>query len=314
MAKQFYERNKIGGDLTRDQVEELQQFGALEWEPRDIAIYFGFDIDQFTAEYNDPDSEIAFVIKRGHLQALATINKAVLRNAEAGDLPSVNQLDKIRREKAFKTSKLDIFGTFDDEKAFRRVYEYIADGRTSDLSANERLFLDLLTIINSFDRQFGKRATIKFLTQQLGFPYDRAVDYYNQADSLFYSNRNTTKDALRNKYAELLEDLAHAAKNTATTSKDYEAVSEIIAKAAKIRKLDDPDIQKLPADMYLRQVRVFSLTPEVLGLPAINRQEVNDQIQQLRIPEVEKSRLRREALIEDVNIIELLENGKSRED
>ncbi len=66
--------------------------------------------------------------------------------------------------------------------------------------------------------------------------------------------------------------------------------------------------------MYLRQVRVFSLTPEVLGLPAINRQEVNDQIQQLRIPEVEKSRLRREALIEDVNIIELLENGKSRED
>ncbi len=218
MAKQFYERNKIGGDLTRDQVEELQQFGALEWEPRDIAIYFGFDIDQFTAEYNDPDSEIAFVIKRGHLQALATINKAVLRNAEAGDLPSVNQLDKIRREKAFKTSKLDIFGTFDDEKAFRRVYEYIADGRTSDLSANERLFLDLLTIINSFDRQFGKRATIKFLTQQLGFPYDRAVDYYNQADSLFYSNRNTTKDALRNKYAELLEDLAHAAKNTATTS------------------------------------------------------------------------------------------------
>lgn len=309
----IHKRNTIGENLTRDQVEELQQFGALEWAPRDIAIYFGFDIEQFTAEYNDPDSIVTLAVNRGRLQALATINKAILTNAEAGDLPSVNHLEKIRREKAFKTSKLDIFGTFDDEKSFRRIYEYIAEGRTNDLSANERLFLDLLTIINSFDRQFGKRATIKFLTQQLGYSYDRAVDYYNQADGLFYSNRNTTKEALRNKYAELLEDLAHAAKNAATTPKDYEAVSEIVAKAAKIRKLDEPEIQKLPAEMYLRQVRVFSLTPEVLGLPSINRQEVSEQIQQLHIPEVEKNRLRREALIEDVNIIELLENGKSRE-
>ncbi len=313
MAEQLHERNIIGEKLTHDQIEELQQLGALEWTPRDIAVYFKFDIDQFTAEYNDPNSAVSFAIKRGQLQALATINKAILANAEAGDLPSVNHLEKIRRERAFKTSKLDIFGTFDNEKSFRRVYEYIAEGRANDLSTDERLFLDLLTIINSFDRQFGKRAAVKFLTQQLGFSYDRAVDYYNQADNLFYSNRNTTKDALRNKYAELLEDLAHAAKNAATTPKDYEAVSEIIAKAAKIRKLDEPEIQKLPAEMYLRQVRVFSLTPEVLGLPSINRQEVSDQIQQLHIPEMEKSRLRREALIEDVNIIELLENGKSRE-
>lgn len=313
MSGQLSEHDTIGANLTHDQIEELQQLGALEWTPSDIAVYFKFDIDQFTAEYNDPNSAVSFAIKRGQLQALATINKAILANAEAGDLPSANHLEKIRRERAFKTSKLDIFGTFDNEKSFRRVYEYIADGRANDLSADERLFLDLLTIVNSFDRQFGKRATIKFMTQQLNFSYDRAVDYYNQADNLFYSNRNTTKDALRNKYAELLEDLAHAAKNTATTPKDYEAVSEIIAKAAKIRKLDEPEIQKLPAEMYLRQVRVFSLTPEVLGLPSINRQEVSDQIQQLHIPEMEKSRLRREALIEDVNIIELLENGKSRE-
>lgn len=171
---------------------------------------------------------------------------------EAGDLPAINHLEKIRREKSFKTSKLDIFGTFDNEKAFRRVYEYMAEGRTNDLSNNEKLFLDLLSIINSIDRQVGKRAAIKFLTQQLGYSYDRAADYYNQADALFYSNRNTTKEALRNKYAELLEDLAHAAKNVATTPKDYEAVGEIISKAAKIRKLDEPEIQRLPPQMYMR--------------------------------------------------------------
>lgn len=306
-------RNKIGDELTREQIEELQQFGALEWEPRDIAIYFDFDIDQFTAEAKDPDSIISLVLARGRLQALATISKTMLDNAERGDIPSINQLEKIRREKSFQTSKLDIFGSFGDQKVFQRVYDYIAEGRTNELSNNERLFLDLLTIINSFDRQFGKRATIKFLTQQFGYTYDRALDYYNQADGLFYSNRNTTKEALRNKYAELLEDLAHAARNAAETPKDYEAVSEIVAKAAKIRKLDEPEIQKLPPQMYLRPFRVFSLTTDVLGLPTINRQEVTDQIQQLHIPEVEKRRLRREALIEDVDIIDLLEHGKSCE-
>lgn len=45
----------------------------------------------------------------------------------------------------------------------------------------------------------------------------------------------------------------------------------------------------------------------------MNRQEVNEQIQQLHIPEVEKRRLRQEALIEDVDIIEMFENGKACE-
>lgn len=59
------------------------------------------------------------------------------------------------------------------------------------------------------------------------------MDYYDQADQLFYSNRNTTKEALRNKYAEMLDNIAHAALAAAQTPKDYEAVSEIIAKARK---------------------------------------------------------------------------------
>lgn len=313
MANLSYKRNIIGDCLTTESVQELQRYGALEWNPRDIAISMGFDIDQFTAEYKDPDSIVSLAITRGRLQAQAVISTKVLDNAKLGDLPSILHLEKIRREKSFQTSKLDIFGGFDDQKSFDRVSEYVAAGRTAELSNNEKLFIDLLSIINSLDRQFGKRATIKLLTQQFGYSYDRAVDYYDQADQLFYSNRNTTKEAMRNKYAELLDNIAHAALLTAQTPKDYEAVSEIVAKAAKIRKLDEPEIQKLPAAMYLRPIRMFSLTPEVLNLPPVNRQEVNDQINHLRVPEAEKRRFRQEALIDDVDIIELFEHGKSCE-
>ncbi len=313
MGQLINDRDKIGDTLTPEDIAELQQFGVLEWDPRDIATYFGVDVDQFAAEYKDPDSRVSFAITRGRLMARATIDRKILANAEAGDIPSITQLDKIRREKSFKMSKLDIFGAFDDKKAFDRVCEYIASGRTGELSNPEKLFIDLLTIINSLDRQFGKRATIKFLTQQFDFPYDRAADYYNQADALFYSNRSTTKEALRQKYAELLEDLAHAARAAAETAKDYEAVSEIIARAAKIRKLDEADIQKLPPQMYLRPIRMFSLSTEVMGQPEINRQEVAAQIQQLAVPEAVKRRIGRDALVEDIDIIELLEHGKSPE-
>ena len=306
-------RNIIGDDLKPDQVRELQRFGALGWTPRDIAISMGLDIEQFSAEYKDPDSIVSLAITVGRLQAQAEVSTKVLENAKRGNLPSILHLEKIRREKNFQTSKLDIFGGFDDQKSFDRMAEYIAAGRTAELSNNEKSFIDLLSIINSLDRQFGKRATIKLLTQQFGYSYDRAVDYYDQADQLFYSNRNTTKEAMRNKYAEMLDNIAHAALAAAQTPKDYEAVSEIVAKAAKIRKLDEPEIQKLPAAMYLRPIRMFSLTPEVLNLPPVNRQEVSEQIQQMPIPQVEKRRLKQDALIEDVDIIEMLENGKSCE-
>ena len=63
----------------------------------------------------------------------------------------------------------------------------------------------------------------------------------------------------------------------------------------------------------MRPLRVFSLTTDVIGLPSVNRQEINDQIQQLDVPEATKGRLRRESLVEDVDIIEFLNYGKQSE-
>lgn len=305
--------NKIGDNLTHDQVADIQEFGALEWNPRDIAVALQLDIEQFVTEAADPDSIISLTLARGRLLALATVQKQVLTNAQAGDIPSVVQLDKIRREKSFRASKLDIFGAFDDKKAFDSIYKYIADGKSEELSNNEKLFLDLLTIINSFDRQFGKRATVKFLTQQLGYSYERAADYYNEADQLFYTNRNTTKEALRQKYAEMLDDLGHAARNAAQTPKDFDIAGDLFMKAAKIRKLEEPEVQVLPPAMYPRPFRIFSLEPEKVGLPPINRQEIGQQIDMLQLPEMDKQRFRRDALIEDVDFIDLLGYGKSNE-
>ncbi len=307
---QLFERNKIGGELTEHKLLELQKLGALHWAPQDIAIYFGFEVSQFKAEFNDVESIVYLNVNRGRLQTLASIDMKMIDSATAGDMQAANMVYKIHRDKSFKIAKLDIFGSFDDKKLFERIYAHIANGKSSDLSNNEKLYLDLLTLINSLDKQFGRRSTIKLLTSEnFKFTYAQAVDYYNQADSLFYSNRGTTKEALRNKYAEMLENLSIAATKVATSSKDFLASGELIKEAAKIRGLNDPEIEKLPPQAYLKQYRVFSLTPKVTGLPEINRNELSQQIDTLRIPEMAKKRIKNEAFIGIVDILSVIDNG-----
>ena len=58
--------------------------------------------------------------------------------------------------------------------------------------------------------------------------------------------------------------------------------------------------------MYLRPIRVFSLTPEISGLPKVNRQQLAQHIAALQIPERERRRVRNDAFIEDVNIEEFI--------
>lgn len=312
--EQLFERNKIGSELTQHNIDEIQKLGALHWPPQDIAIYFGFDVNQFKTEYNDEESIVYLNVNRGRLKTLATVDMKMIDNASAGDMQAVNMVYKIHRDKEFKIAKLDIFGSFDDKKLFERIYGYIAKGKSSDLATNEKLYLDLLTIINSLDKQFGRRSTIKLLTSEnFKFTYAKAVDYYNQADSLFYSNRGTTKEALRNKYAEMLENLSIAATKVATSSRDYQAAGELLTEAAKVRGLNNPEIEKLPPQAYLKQYRVFSLTPEVTGLPEINRNELSQQIDTLRIPEMDKKRIKNEAFLGIVDIVSVIDNGQQSE-
>ncbi len=301
----------IGKQFDDEALKELQDFGALGWAPQDIATFFGFDIQAFTAEYNNPDSIIAYNIRRGQLINYAEIDKKALLSAKGGNIKSMERIDQIRRERSFSVSKLDIFGAFDDPEKFQRVYDYIVAGKSSDLSNNEKLYLEMLSIVNSIDRQFGKRATIKFLqSTPFNYSYVQAVDYYNEADNLFYANRGQTKEAMRNKLASMIIDLGVGAQKTAQTPKDFEIAGNLYAKAARILALDEPDVQRLPAELYRRQFRVFSLNTETIGLPKIDRHEVGQQIDLMPIPENVKDRLRSESLIEDANIITLLEYGQ----
>ena len=88
--------------LSEDTVAELQRLSALGYSLREMAMYFDYDYNQFKAEADNPDSEIAYNIKRGKLILRANVDMRISESAENGNITAVQQLAKSMREKNYK--------------------------------------------------------------------------------------------------------------------------------------------------------------------------------------------------------------------
>lgn len=301
--------------LTPELLDDLSSLAALGWTDAELAGFLDITERQLAAILADPtstdDPNIRDAIKRGQLEKRAKIELAVVRGAMEGDSGSIDQFRDIVRDKSFSISKLDLFGGAEKEGAFERIQEYIASGSKGDLSDKERVYIDLLTLVYSLDGQYGKRRTVRFLTSEpFGLPYQRAADIYSEAMELFYCNRKVSKEALRNKMADQFDTLYVAARNAAKTSKDYAVAADILANKARALQLDKDDPAKLPAEIYQPMFRLLSATPESIGLPAANRDELERQIDTVVAPESVKRRLRTDAGIVDLDIVKYLEDAK----
>lgn len=301
--------------LTPELLDDLSSLAALGWTDAELAGFLDITERQLAAILADPtstdDPNIRDAIKRGQLEKRAKIELAVVRGAMGGDSGSIDQFRDIVRDKSFSISKLDLFGGAEKEGAFERIQEYIASGSKGDLSDKECVYIDLLTLVYSLDGQYGKRRTVRFLTSEpFGLPYQRAADIYSEAMELFYCNRKVSKDALRNKMADQFDTLYVAARDAAKTSKDYAVAADILVNKARALQLDRDDPAKLPAEVYQPMFRLLSATPESIGLPAANRDELERQIDTVVAPEAVKRRLRTDAGITDLDIVKYLEDAK----
>lgn len=294
--------------------ERVSWLASLGWTDDDIAECVGISPSELLARDGNPDDEMYRALSRGKLRKRAEIEINVARLAAGGDTDSLKKFSEIVRDRSFSVSKLDLFGGAEKEGAFERIRDYIASGSKGILSDKELIYIDILTLVYSLDGQYGKRRTIKFLTSPpFNFSYEHASDVYGEATEMFYSNRKISKEAMRSKIADQFDALYIAARDAAQTSKDYEIAANILANKARALQLDKDDPVKLPSEIYVKPFRVLSLTPEAIGLPAVNRQELGRQIEELVAPESVKRRLKMEAGVTDMNVVEILNNGVQEE-
>lgn len=290
-----------------DSLDRIAYLAALGWPDNEIFISEGID------EKSVPE-EVREAIEHGRLKKRADIEIAVARAAASGTPEAVKQFNEVVRDKSFSLSKLDLFGGPEDEGAFERIQDYIAGGSRGNLSQKEQVYIDLLTMIYSLDGQWGKRRTIKFLTSKpFSFSYEQAANMYAESIEMFFANRKVSKEAMRAKMADQYDTLYALAMQNARTTKDFEIAAGILSSKAKVLRLDQDDPQQLPAENYSKQFRVLSLSPEVIGLPRANRDELARQIDGIVAPEAVKKRLRVDAGIDDLDIVKFMDNVAQEE-
>lgn len=290
-----------------DSLDRIAYLAALGWPDNEIFISEGID------EKSVPE-EVREAIEHGRLKKRADIEIAVARAAASGTPEAVKQFNEVVRDKSFSISKLDLFGGPEDQGAFERIQDYIAEGSKGNLSQKEQVYIDLLTMIYSLDGQWGKRRTIKFLTSKpFSFSYEQASNMYAESIEMFFANRKVSKEAMRAKMADQYDTLYTLAMQNARTTKDFEIAAGILSSKAKVLRLDQDDPQQLPAENYSKQFRVLSLSPEVIGLPRANRDELARQIDGIVAPEAVKRRLRVDAGIDDLDIVKFMDNVAQEE-
>ena len=290
-----------------DSLDRIAYLAALGWPDNEIFISEGID------EKSVPE-EVREAIEHGRLKKRADIEIAVARAAASGTPEAVKQFNEVVRDKSFSLSKLDLFGGPEDEGAFERIQDYIAGGSKGNLSQKEQVYIDLLTMIYSLDGQWGKRRTIKFLTSKpFSFSYEQASNMYAESIEMFFANRKVSKEAMRAKMADQYDTLYTLAMQNARTTKDFEIAAGILSSKAKVLRLEQDDPQQLPAENYSKQFRVLSLSPEVIGLPRANRDELARQIDGIVAPEAVKKRLRVDAGIDDLDIVKFMDNVAQEE-
>lgn len=302
--------------LSPEEYEQLEQLSALDYSIDNMAMFFDRNKIAFRAAAADENSTIAYHIARGKLVSAAQESMSILKNAEGGSVSASQQLANIKRNKSFAISKREIFEGFDHTKTYRILEDWILGGCKNNIKDEENVYLEALSQMNAMDRKYGRKNTIAFFTKPpYSMKHSRAAEMYDEAFNLFNTDRNINKKAYRNKYADDVDELYLLAKNSATTSKDLEVAGDLKMKAAKLRELDKADPEPLPAELYLRPVRLFTLNPGQVGMPEINRQIVARQIEELEIPESDKRRVSADAMLSQINfeqqLDELQEESKS---
>ena len=294
-------------NLTEEEWEKLEILSGLDFSNDRIAVYFGINKTVFRQIAADPNSYLSERLEAGKVKQHIDEQFALHELAKGGYVAAQKQIHEVKRTRAFKISKMDIFGAFDNKKVLEQLNDYIQSGAIMDISVEEQLYVDTLIFMRDMDAQYGRRATVEFFVKHYKLKHQRASEMYDESINLFYGNRNINKKALRAKYGEKLEQAANVVADNAETSRDWEIYGNLMKQAASMQELDKPDVEKLPKEMYLPPVKVYTLNAESVGLPPINRNDLAAEIDALDYPEAVKQSLKQDSMIEQIDLESRLE-------
>jgi len=196
---------------------------------------------------------------------------------------------------------------------FDQLQDYIASGCTIELTDDELDYYNVLYAMIGIQRKYSKDNAIAFLMHEpFNVKRQRAREMYSEAINLFFADDTIENNAHRNMMYDNLIKAAQVVLSTAKSSKDMEVYGNLTAQAFKIKLLDKPDPQKRE-EIKDKNIKIYMLDTDAVGIPKIDRQQLAAQIDAIQdIPERERVRLKRDAQVIDVDIIEMLDDQEAK--
>lgn len=207
------------------------------------------------------------------------------------------------------------------ESHFLRLQDYIAGGSTGELTCEEEEYENLLFSCVGLARKEGRERALGWLMNDRGCSRHVAQRIYDESVNLFYASDGVKDQAWRNVLFQKLMDAAREFERQfferddegktafVPKAKDYEAYARLLASAAKIRRLDQPDAKDDGPRQLVQQLTVISTDAQRAGLPATNVQEILSNPFFKQLPKKHQARLAMEAGAMPADIDTILDNS-----
>ena len=290
-------------ELTADQIKTVEILAGNQFSPGQIAMIMNLSREEFVrlCDINelDPDykaGHVKYHYDRGVLIAKAEVDKGTLKRAKDGNQTSIQQFKKDVWQQKIEQEKQKII-VQSSRKMITNI-EKINDSPDNMLALIDADFQQVEFIRELFANYSSKAQIIDRIRQKWTTlrPYE-AERLFNEVVNFYYVNNNEVKtEAWKNIYAERLDNLFLLCFNT----NDFETARRCLIDAANLRGVNKEKPPQIPVEILDRRPVLYSTKITDLGLTAANRNELAAEIDNYEIPEKDKLRLRRDALIEDI--------------
>jgi len=153
------------------------------------------------------------------------------------------------------------------------------------------------------DKWGSKEAVLKHLIVFDKLSRDKASILYNEAIEYFYADKDVSKKAWRNFYANIIDQEINFARRIKKDTADSKRIVDMTTKAAEMRGAFDEEIEELPEELFRTPFIVYTCDAEMLGLPKVDRNKLSAQIDAYpELTEKERMQIKREAQIIPIKI------------
>lgn len=97
-------------EFTVEQFDIIRQLAGINYTVRQVAIYFGIEVNSLFLQYQDKDSEFYQNFERGRLMASADVDMKLLNDAKGGNLSANAQYKKAAKAAQLANLKDELFG------------------------------------------------------------------------------------------------------------------------------------------------------------------------------------------------------------